>query len=116
MHLGLTGYYRKFIPNYASIASSLTDLTRKMEPNKVGWTPACLIAFEKLKSLLCSAPVLHAPDFEREFVLQTDASDRGVGAVLSQVDSTGDDHPIVANCYHAKNDIRQSRRSAWRSN
>ncbi|KAL5516791.1 hypothetical protein EMCRGX_G002204 [Ephydatia muelleri] len=73
--LGLTGYYRKFIPDYASIAASLTDLTRKTSPNQVVWN--------------------ESPDFERDFVLQTDASDVGVGAVLSQVDDTGADHPVA---------------------
>ena len=92
--LGLTGYYRKFIPQYASIAAPLTDLTRKASPNRVHWTSACEIAFSKLKELLCAAPVLRSPDFQKEFILQTDASDRGVGAVLSQVDDEGKDHPV----------------------
>ena len=93
--LGLTGYYRKFIPSYSSVASPLTDLTRKCMPNQVVWTPECAAAFEKLKSLLCSAPVLQAPNFEKQFIVQTDASERGVGAVLSQLDESGADHPVA---------------------
>ena len=94
--LGLTGYYRKFIPNYASTATPLTDLTRKTEPNRVNWTADYEVAFTKLKQMLCTAPVLWTPDFERPLVLQTDASDRGVGAVLSQPTEDGSgDHPIA---------------------
>jgi hypothetical protein len=93
--LGLTGYYRKFVPNYADIAAPLSDLTRKKQPEKVMWTRECEEAFEKLKTVLCSEPVLKNPDFEKEFILQTDASDRGLGAVLSQLDKEGKDHPIL---------------------
>ena len=88
--LGLTGYYRRFIPNYASTATPLTDLTRKTEPNAVKWTGECEAAFKKLKEVLCSAPVLRTPDFTQPFIVQTDASDRGVGAVLSQSREDGD--------------------------
>ena len=90
--LGLTGYYRRFIPSYATIAAPLTDLTKKDCPNRVKWTPGCEEAFCKLKRVLCAAPVLC--NFDQTFLLQTDASDRGVGAVLGQVDSEGDEHPI----------------------
>ena len=58
-------------------------------------TPQCEEAFVELKRLLCSAPVLRAPDFSRVFILQTDASDRGIGAVLIQTDENEDDHPIA---------------------
>ena len=93
--LGLTGYYRRFIPDYASIAAPLSDLTRNSLPNIVKWGGDCEKAFQRLKDLLCKSPILHNPDFEKPFILQTDASDRGVGAVLSQKDCNGDDHPIA---------------------
>ena len=60
--LGLTGYYRWFIPNYATLAAPLTDLTRKTAPIQVQWTGECDHAFNKLKQQLCSAPVLSSPD------------------------------------------------------
>ena len=93
--LGVTGYYRKFIPSFATIAAPLTDLIRKNRPNQVIWTPSCDQAFARLKKLLCSDPVLKSPNFEKEFILQTDASDRGVGAILSQLDDNGDEHPVA---------------------
>ena len=92
--LGLTGYYRKFIPNYASVAASLTDLTRKSAPNNVCWNDSCDEAFKEPKQLPCTSPVLRNPDFSQTFILQTDASDRGVNAVLSQRDENGEEHPI----------------------
>ena len=93
--LGLTGYYRRFIPNYASIAAPLTDLTRKLQPNLVQWTPSAQTAFQQLKSILCAEPVLQTPDFSKRFIVQTDASDRGVGAVLSQESENGGDRPVA---------------------
>ena len=93
--LGLTGYYRKFIPDYATLAAPLTDLTRKTKPNQVVWTPECAAAFDQLKDSLCSSPVLKSPDWDKPFILQTDASNRGVGAVLSQPDADGSDRPVA---------------------
>ena len=95
MFLGLAGYYRKFIANFASIAAPLTDLTKKTAPKKVNWTAKCEQAFQQLKECRCDSPVLRSPDFSRIFILQTDASDRGVGAVLSQQDDECHDHPIA---------------------
>ena len=92
--LGLTGYYRKFIPEYATIAVPLTDLTRKSSPNRVVWTHECTRAFEDLKNCLFTTPALHSPDFTKPFILQTDASERGIGAVLSQHDTDGTDHLV----------------------
>uniref|UniRef100_A0A1X7URL1 Reverse transcriptase domain-containing protein n=1 Tax=Amphimedon queenslandica TaxID=400682 RepID=A0A1X7URL1_AMPQE len=93
--LRLAGYYRRFIANFSAIASPLSDLTKKMEPTAAKWTTSCDKAFNQLKDLLCQSPVLHSPDFNKEFILQTDASERGVGAVLSQLDNEGRDHSIA---------------------
>ena len=93
--LGVTGYYRKFIHNFATIAAPLSDLIRKNRPNRVEWTPACDKAFDDLKKQLCSDPVLKSPDFSKAFILQTDASNRGVGAVLSQIGDDNEEHPVA---------------------
>ena len=68
--LGLTGYYRKFIPDIADIASPLMDLTKNSAPNRVVWPGECEKSFQELKQSLSSAPVLRGPDFTRPFVLQ----------------------------------------------
>ena len=81
----MTSYYRKFIANYASIAAPLSDLTKRSCPTRIVWTDKVNTAFETLKRSLCNAPILKLPDVERTFVLRTDASDTGIGAVLLQV-------------------------------
>ena len=93
--LGLTGYYRRFIPEYSAVAAPLTDLIRKNQPNAVDWSPLCQRAFCDLKTALCSKPVLKSPDFDRPFILQTDASRCGVGALLSQRDDCSNDRPVA---------------------
>jgi hypothetical protein len=93
--LGLTGYYRKFMPRFADIASPLTNLTKKCMPNTVIWNQGCQKAFEQLKQCLTSAPILTCPDFAKPFILQADASNFGLGAVLSQINTNGDEKPIV---------------------
>ena len=93
--LGLSGYYRRFIRDYATIATPLTNLTKKKLPDKVQWTDTCAQAFGLLKKALTDSPVLVNPDFTKGFILQTDASNLGVGAVLSQLDEEGRDRPIA---------------------
>ena len=82
--IGLTGYYRDFIPNYAAKVAPLTDLTKKGQPNKVSWEQPQEKAFMTLKRELASEPILHLPDSAKLFVLRTNASDVGIGAVLMQ--------------------------------
>ncbi|KAL1246941.1 hypothetical protein QQF64_034696 [Cirrhinus molitorella] len=92
--LGLAGYYRCFIPNFSTLASPLTDLTRKGQPEKVKWDETLDKTFRDIKTALTSEPVLRAPDFNCPFLLQTDASDTGLGAVLSEV-CDGEEHPVT---------------------
>ena len=63
--LGLTGYYRKFIPQYASLGLPLTDLARKIQPNHVVWSQECEAAFQRLKAVLCASPFSQAPTSKR---------------------------------------------------
>ncbi|KAJ1133223.1 hypothetical protein NDU88_011520 [Pleurodeles waltl] len=93
--LGFTGYYRRFIKNYGSRAAPLNDLTSKMMATKVLGTASCQKAFDELKQAMCSAPVLKSPCYSNQFIVQTDASESGVGAVLSQLNAEGQDQPVA---------------------
>lgn len=91
--LGLAGYYRKFIPAFSTISAPLLHLTHKTA--KFVWTSECEHAFQTLKQSLCSFPVLAYPNFDQDFILHTDASDYGVGAVLSQLDEHGNENVVA---------------------
>lgn len=92
--LGMCSYYRQYIPDYATIASPLTDLTKKSCPNKVEWKELHQNSFEKLKSCLSDKPVLSLVNLNNEFILQTDASESGLGAVLLQ-EVKGERKPVA---------------------
>jgi len=77
--LGLAGWYRQFVENYASITRALTDLLRKNHCFE--WTEDADQAFNQLKNSLTSSPVLHTPEFSMQFVLLCDASLHGIGCV-----------------------------------
>ena len=81
--LGLTNYYRRFIKGYSSIAEPLHKLTRKTEGG-FKWNSECQNAFQHLKHLLVSPPILAYPQFQLPFVVTSDASGCAIGAVLSQ--------------------------------
>lgn len=87
--LGLSGYYRRFIENYAMIVAPLTDALKGGGTTTLNWSSAQDKAFAKLKELLCAKPILRLPDTTKPFVLRTDASDVGLGAVLLQEHEDG---------------------------
>ncbi len=80
--LGLTNYYARFVHRYRDIARPLYRLTRKHIP--FIWTQDCQEAFDKLKHVLQSPPVLAYPDFSKQFILETDCSNFSMGFVLSK--------------------------------
>jgi transposase InsO family protein len=91
--IGMSSWYRRFIPNFSSIIAPISDLISNGK-KAIKWTPQAEEAFNNLKSALISEPVLVAPDFDREFTVQTDASDVGIGGVLTQVDAEGHEHVV----------------------
>lgn len=91
--LGLAGYYRKFILNFAGIVSPLLELLKKNTP--FVWNAIRDDAFKKLKNCLITSPILQYPDFQKPFYLTCDASDIAIGAILSQIQSNGADLPIA---------------------
>jgi hypothetical protein len=95
--LGMAGYYRKFCKNFSEITVPLTDLLHKNK--KYIWSDVCQKSFDKVKAMLCSTPILMAPDFEKPFMLATDASDFGAGAILLQIGEDNIEHPV---CYFSK--------------
>ena len=88
----IVSWYRRFIPNASAIASPLNKLTRKQ--SKWHWGEAQQKAFDELKKKLTLAPVLACPDFTKPFVLQTNASDDGLGAMLTQ--TVDDEERLIA--------------------
>ena len=98
--LGLTGYYRKFVPRFEDISRPLTTSTKK--DKKFEWAPACQKSFDLLKETLCGEPVLKYADTSKPYTLYTDASKFGWAGVLTQshttvIDgkSTTTDHPVA---------------------
>lgn len=80
--LGMAGWYRRFIRDFSKVAAPLTELTKAKV--KFRWNERCEVAFNSLKQLLCTAPVLSTPDYTKPFSISCDASDVALGAVLSQ--------------------------------
>ena len=119
--VGLASYYRRFIPNFAKWAGPLHALIvpasfkqkirrgemKKSDLPEFQWTPACQEGFDQLKKALTEAPVLAYPDYSKPFILETDASLKGLGAVLSQ---KGDDNEIRVIAY-ASRSLRPSEKS-----
>ena len=103
--LGLTGYYRRFVRDYAALAAPLTVLLKK--DATFYWTPACQTAFDALRRALCDAPVQPYPSPNHNFILDTDASDFAIGAVLSQKLDDGREYVIA----YASRTLRKEERN-----
>lgn len=90
--LGLVGYYRKFIKDFAKITKPLTVCLKK--GREIKHTPEFINAFQNCQQILTNDPILQYPDFSKPFILTTDASNVALGAILSQ-GSIGSDLPIA---------------------
>ncbi len=88
--LGLSSYYRRFVPSFAKILHALTRKTATFK-----WSEECQTAFETLRQRLVEAPVLAYPTCDNSYVLETDASIQGLGAILSQAQADGHLHPVA---------------------
>ena len=97
--LGFTNYHRKFLHQYAQIARPLNQLisgdNAKKKRTRIVWSDDCESAFLKLKELCSDTPCLAYPDYEKSFKLYTDASESGLGAVLSQIKEDNLERPIT---------------------
>ena len=96
--LGLTGYYRRFIPNYGDMTYSLYKQLRKRPGQKkliLKWDSSCEQAFQQLKQAMTSHTVLAYPNYEKPFILDTDCSRLACGGVLSQMQMMNDLLPII---------------------
>ena len=90
--LGLFSYYRRFMKNFSKLVAPLNDLLKK--DHKYEWILQYQQIFEDIKEMMTTAPILSYPNFNKPFILSTDASTSGLGAVLSQKDEEGKEHPI----------------------
>ena len=117
--LGMTGFFRRFIKNYARIAKPLNDILEgeasKMKSEAVTLPLEAMEAFEQLKMCCMMAPILAFADFEKEFQLETDASSEGLGAVLSQKQPDGKWHPIAFRSHELKGGRLNTTLRSWSS-
>ena len=102
--IGFVNYYRKFVPNFSKIIFPLeaaSDKAKNMRQTRVKWNEQMENSFESVKKSLCTTAILHCPDPNKTFILDTDASKCGIGGVLSQIDEDGTEKVI----YFASNKL-----------
>lgn len=85
--LGFANFYRRFIRNFSSVVSPLTSMVKK-GTHRLHWSEAALQAFQDIKKRFVTAPILHHPDPSLQFLVEVDASNTGIGAILSQRQSS----------------------------
>ncbi|GFR76053.1 reverse transcriptase [Elysia marginata] len=102
--LGLLNYYRHFIPNFAALTYPLSDLLVKGSPEKVQWSTRCDDSLREIQRLLSSSPILVIPGMREHFIVRSDASDRGIGAVLLQ-----EKGGILMPCRYASRKLNQTK-------
>ena len=107
--IGLCNYYRRFVKGFAKIAKPMNQLLEK--DVKFKWSPECELSFQQLKEALTSTPIIAFPDFNKEFILYTDASDFALGYVLGQLDEDGRERVIA---YGGKSLNKEEQK--WHSN
>jgi len=93
--LGFANFYRRFIQDYSRIARPLTELTKKEAGQEWKWNPEAEAAFQGLKRRFTSAPILAHFDATKPVIIETDASDFAIGAILSQRDAENRLHPVA---------------------
>jgi len=93
--LGFANFYRRFMKDYSKVARPLTELTKKSEEKKWAWNKEAETAFHDLKQRFTTAPILAHFDAARPIIIETDASDFAIGAVLSQRDEENRLHPVA---------------------
>ncbi|KAK6167883.1 hypothetical protein SNE40_021812 [Patella caerulea] len=104
--MGMCSYYRRFIPNFSTIAEPLIKLTKKYA--KFKWTSECQTAFEFLKESLTTVPLLAYPDPNLPYILYTDASDTSIGAALVQVHEDGNGGKVERPIYFLSHKLSKS--------
>lgn len=91
--LGLAGWYRRFIADFAEKTKPITDLLKKTKAKFV-WTAEADNALQNIKTILTSEPILACPDYSKRFIIQCDASEYGIGGILVQ--GEGNDEKVIA--------------------
>lgn len=90
----MASWYRRFIPKFSEIIAPISNLITKVT-KKVVWNDEAEKAFKNLKTALVTAPILSAPNFEKEFTVQTDASDIGIAGILTQKDENNNEYVVA---------------------